>query len=365
MMSEDGARGIGTRTPSNEIACLKPANPRTMALIKCEDCGREVSDKAIACPACGCPPRVAAPLPTVDQSLASAGDGRSVDELCALDGGDAHPIPRRPGIYSVGTSRRCDIVISDVTVGELHCQIERRADGSVIVVAAEPSNPVVANGRLVRSFATLKVGAVLELGRARLHVQSASSVGAAASHLPPDPSILQPSRDFHSVLALIECWRPGRNPSWAERNYSDALKDLLNARFPLVASDVPPVRRRARGRRGQELNFARRSKFVSPRRDLRDERTIRRRPDIRIATATVTTYVELKLDLRSSAEMARLIEQIDDILVEEQRRLIVVLMGDTRSEFVDELREFEEETRTSLPDAIEPSRRLRVVRTPF
>lgn len=26
-----------------------------MALIKCPDCGREVSDKANACPNCGCP----------------------------------------------------------------------------------------------------------------------------------------------------------------------------------------------------------------------------------------------------------------------------------------------------------------------
>lgn len=26
-----------------------------MALIKCEDCGKEFSDKASACPNCGCP----------------------------------------------------------------------------------------------------------------------------------------------------------------------------------------------------------------------------------------------------------------------------------------------------------------------
>ena len=26
-----------------------------MALIKCEDCGKEFSDKANACPNCGCP----------------------------------------------------------------------------------------------------------------------------------------------------------------------------------------------------------------------------------------------------------------------------------------------------------------------
>lgn len=26
-----------------------------MALIKCPECGREISDKAISCPGCGCP----------------------------------------------------------------------------------------------------------------------------------------------------------------------------------------------------------------------------------------------------------------------------------------------------------------------
>ena len=26
-----------------------------MALIKCSECGREISDKAVSCPGCGCP----------------------------------------------------------------------------------------------------------------------------------------------------------------------------------------------------------------------------------------------------------------------------------------------------------------------
>ena len=33
-----------------------------MALIKCEDCGREVSDKAAACPQCGAPIAVQEPV---------------------------------------------------------------------------------------------------------------------------------------------------------------------------------------------------------------------------------------------------------------------------------------------------------------
>jgi hypothetical protein len=34
-----------------------------MALIKCIECGREISDKAAACPQCGCPKAVAGPAP--------------------------------------------------------------------------------------------------------------------------------------------------------------------------------------------------------------------------------------------------------------------------------------------------------------
>ena len=28
---------------------------KIMALIKCEECGKEISDRAVACPNCGCP----------------------------------------------------------------------------------------------------------------------------------------------------------------------------------------------------------------------------------------------------------------------------------------------------------------------
>lgn len=34
-----------------------------MALIKCSECGKEVSDKAAACPACGCPVEVVSKVP--------------------------------------------------------------------------------------------------------------------------------------------------------------------------------------------------------------------------------------------------------------------------------------------------------------
>lgn len=40
-----------------------------MALIKCEDCGREVSDKASACIHCGCPIEVSQKNSTADEAI--------------------------------------------------------------------------------------------------------------------------------------------------------------------------------------------------------------------------------------------------------------------------------------------------------
>ena len=34
---------------------MQKINYKIMALIKCKECGREISDKATTCPHCGCP----------------------------------------------------------------------------------------------------------------------------------------------------------------------------------------------------------------------------------------------------------------------------------------------------------------------
>lgn len=63
-----------------------------MALIKCEDCTKEISDKALSCPNCGCPIKVSEttnidPNP-VKMDWNSIGDGGSkevvVKEGCFL-----------------------------------------------------------------------------------------------------------------------------------------------------------------------------------------------------------------------------------------------------------------------------------------
>lgn len=42
-----------------------------MALIKCSECGKEVSDKATACPNCGCPISVTCEEKTRDEDVSN------------------------------------------------------------------------------------------------------------------------------------------------------------------------------------------------------------------------------------------------------------------------------------------------------
>lgn len=49
-----------------------------MALVRCGECGRQISDKAPACPQCGCPKP-----PTMSESLSSAG-GSMISAGCSL-----------------------------------------------------------------------------------------------------------------------------------------------------------------------------------------------------------------------------------------------------------------------------------------
>ena len=48
-----------------------------MALIKCPECGKEISDKASTCPSCGCP--IATNEPAVEKSDAGNSNSRSSD----------------------------------------------------------------------------------------------------------------------------------------------------------------------------------------------------------------------------------------------------------------------------------------------
>ena len=49
-----------------------------MALIECPECGREVSDKALACPHCGNPIAPAERPPVVDRAVAKVAKGLGV-----------------------------------------------------------------------------------------------------------------------------------------------------------------------------------------------------------------------------------------------------------------------------------------------
>lgn len=60
-----------------------------MALIKCIECGREISDKAVVCPQCGCPSTFQSQQPTTESTLKANLDPRWDDVLDELDSGSS------------------------------------------------------------------------------------------------------------------------------------------------------------------------------------------------------------------------------------------------------------------------------------
>lgn len=67
---------------TNLIARLQWKQKRDMSLIKCDECGREISDKAAACPGCGAPVLASTPVPApaieLQQATAPADDKRGI-----------------------------------------------------------------------------------------------------------------------------------------------------------------------------------------------------------------------------------------------------------------------------------------------
>lgn len=62
-----------------------------MALIECAECGREISDKATACPSCGAPPEVFAQTPAVPDDL-EADAGLPETAMQAATHADGRPL---------------------------------------------------------------------------------------------------------------------------------------------------------------------------------------------------------------------------------------------------------------------------------
>jgi DNA-binding NtrC family response regulator len=111
-----------------------------------------------------------------------------VTGLRAKDGTE-YPLAAQPQRWVVGSSAGCDLVLDDPCVSALHCVLERRDDGSLLVRDKRSRNGTLIDGNLVEA-AELQVGSRLAVGRTSLvafAAQDAQQSGALASLRGRDP----------------------------------------------------------------------------------------------------------------------------------------------------------------------------------
>ncbi len=113
-------------------------------------------------------------------------DGRRsgvVVALRSIDSGTEYPLGTDARRWVIGSAESCDIVIEDPFVSALHCVLERRP-GGVLLVRDRPSrNGTMIDGNVVEA-AELRVGSFLAIGRTTLvAVAAVGGMGASALSL--------------------------------------------------------------------------------------------------------------------------------------------------------------------------------------
>jgi DNA-binding NtrC family response regulator len=102
--------------------------------------------------------------------------------LCERDGGRRFDLEREPRKWVVGKSPSCDIVIDDPYVSSLHCVLERRADGMLLLRDSESKNGTIVDNNPVLAI-ELRPGAVIVLGRTYLVAVGDQNPASAVAQL--------------------------------------------------------------------------------------------------------------------------------------------------------------------------------------
>jgi DNA-binding NtrC family response regulator len=103
--------------------------------------------------------------------------------------GDEYPLAAEPQRWLVGSGTNCDLVLDDPYVSAMHCILERRPSGSLLVRDKRSRNGTMIDGNLVEA-AELQVGSRLALGRTTLIALSGPNAyipGALSSLRGHDP----------------------------------------------------------------------------------------------------------------------------------------------------------------------------------
>jgi DNA-binding NtrC family response regulator len=99
--------------------------------------------------------------------------------------GSEHQLAALPQRWVVGSGASCDVVLDDPYVSAMHCILERRADGSLLVRDKNSRNGTLIDGNLIEA-GDLQVGARLALGRTTL-----VALAAPDAHMPSALSALR------------------------------------------------------------------------------------------------------------------------------------------------------------------------------
>ena len=109
-------------------------------------------------------------------------DGRRkaiVTGLRAKDGNE-YALAPQPGRWVIGSGANCDVVLDDPYVSAMHCILERRAGGNLLVRDRKSRNGTLIDGNLIEA-AELQVGSRLALGRTTLVALAAPAAGSPSA----------------------------------------------------------------------------------------------------------------------------------------------------------------------------------------
>jgi DNA-binding NtrC family response regulator len=94
--------------------------------------------------------------------------------------GIEYPLVEEPRRWVIGSGANCDLVLDDPYVSAMHCIVERRAGGALVVRDRKSRNGTLIDGNPIEA-AELHVGARLVVGRTTLVAISALDTGAPSA----------------------------------------------------------------------------------------------------------------------------------------------------------------------------------------
>ncbi len=132
------------------------------------------------------------PRPAVVIALREQGSGRE------------YPLDLTSRRLIVGKSASCDVVLDDPYVSSVHCVLERRADGTLLLRDSDSKNGTKVNGCPV-AVTDLVPGSVIGLGRSRLVAQSIRGEVSAVAQLRGRDPRFRAAVDMALRAALSDC----------------------------------------------------------------------------------------------------------------------------------------------------------------